>query len=71
MTTKKPVKLPRRKIVTVEVGSHNVYPTLTMRQAAILLECVKDGMEQGQWVGGVWVDANEWRDLIRALFRPR
>lgn len=71
MAPKKTPKLPRRKTVTVEVGSHNVYPTLTMRQAAILLECIKSGMEDGVWVGGVWVDANEWKDLIRTLFRPR
>lgn len=68
MVKKQQQPKPRRK-VEIKVDGHHVYPTLDMRQAAILLECIKIGMGEGLFVGGAYVDAAEWQKLIRTLFR--
>ena len=63
----KPIK--RKTPDIKQPDHHHVYPTLDMRQASILFQCVRMGMSEGIFVDGVWVSADEWKELIRALWR--
>lgn len=47
----------------------HVYPTLTMRQASIIIECMKIGMDGGLEVEGQYVSADEWIELTKTLLR--
>lgn len=46
-----------------------VYPTLSMRQASILIECMKRGLEEGLIVEGEYVSADEWIELTKTLLK--
>ena len=72
MDPKLTVKLPKSKaaqdrMVAAMKHSHYTFPTLTIRQAHILLECMKLGLDSGVVVDGEWVTGEEWMTLIEAL----
>lgn len=70
------VKLPKSKAAqeklakaAAERHAHYTYPTLSVRQAAILLECMKLGLEFGVTVDGMHVTGDEWIELTKTLIR--
>lgn len=73
MATKKiPSDLPKSKAAKDRLAkatkhSHYTFPTLTIRQARILLECMKLGLDEGLVVDGEWVSGEEWMILIETL----
>lgn len=50
---------------------HYTFPTLKLRQAHILLECIKLGLDAGIVVDDQHVSGEEWMDLIRTLIDVR
>lgn len=46
-----------------------VMPTLTMRQASIIIECMKMGLATGMEVEGQYVTADEWLELTKVLLK--
>lgn len=62
--------LPTRTKVHVAQPEHTrTYPSLTLRQANILLVAIGEVMHTPLMVDGVPVTGHEWTDLIRELVR--
>lgn len=51
--------------------SHYTFPTLTIRQAHILLTCIGHGMDANVYVDGKYVTGDEWIELIKTLINVR
>lgn len=51
--------------------THYTFPTLTIRQARILLECIGVGMSEMRYVDGKYVSSDEWIDLIKSIINVR
>jgi hypothetical protein len=60
-------KTAQDKLAKAMKHSHYTFPTLTIRQAHILLECMKLGLDEGLIVDGEWVSGEEWMTLIETL----
>lgn len=59
----------RKKKTVAQPSQHYAYPTLTLRQTQIILKSIEEQMGKGLILDGVPVDAAEWQELIRSLFR--
>jgi hypothetical protein len=51
--------------------SHYTFPTLSIRQAHVLLECIRLGMADVLIVQGEYVSTDEWIELIKTLINVR
>jgi hypothetical protein len=60
-------KAAQEKLAQAMKHSHYTFPTLTIRQAHILLECMKLGLDVGITVDGKWVTGEEWINLTTTL----
>lgn len=67
-------KLPKSKAAQEKLAqtqaskfSHYTFPTLTLRQAQILLDCIKLGIDAGVSPGDEYVTGDEWLKLIATL----
>lgn len=61
-----------RRAVSKPKAEHptlTTFPTLSMRQAHILMQCVALGMTEGVLVDGKFVTYDEWEEIIRQLIR--
>lgn len=77
MSTKKDLSnLPASKKAKAELENavrhaHYTFPTLTIRQAHILLECMKLGLDKGVTADGKIVSGDEWIELTKTLINVR
>lgn len=62
-----PSKTAQAKLDDATRHQHYTFPTLTLRQTHILLECMKLGLDQGLTVDGKHVSGNEWIELTKTL----
>ena len=60
-------KAAQEKLAQAMKHAHYTFPTLTIRQAHILLECMKLGMDMGITVDEQWVTGEEWIELTKTL----
>lgn len=51
--------------------AHYTFPTLTMRQAHILLQCIEMGMMAQVDADGIRVTSDEWINLIKTIIDVR
>lgn len=66
-----PSKAVQAKLAEAEANKHKTkaFPTLTMRQTFILVECMKLGLAEGVYVDGKFVSADEWLELMKELLK--
>lgn len=67
VTKRKPGRKP--KLHPTDHPVLSVFPSLNMRQASILLQCVALGMAHGISVDTRPVQAGEWEAIIKQLIR--
>lgn len=60
---------PGRRPKVEQTHVLTTFPTLSMRQAHILMQCVALGMTEGVLVDGHFVTPSEWDAIIRQLVR--
>jgi hypothetical protein len=57
------------KAEPIEQPLLTLFPSFSLRQAHILMQCVALGMTEGVLVDGVFVGHGEWEAIIKQLIR--